>query len=165
MKKIFNLIFLYLLFQSCSKDDTSSPSTPSNTGSSYISMKINGVQWKSEVGIIAAGISAGNFVASASKKVGDKTQALSMAIESVSTSGPNAYNSNTKGGFLFLDGVNNVSFSLGNGSTGTGTLQITKTKTVVGITQASATFSGTTKDTKGNAISITEGVVHNSLAE
>jgi hypothetical protein len=166
MKKSFLFFTIISILISCSKDENiTTNNTPSPSSKSYISMKINGVEWKTDASTIAAGISDANFVATGSKTVGTKTQAISMAIEKVNTTGNNIYDKNTKGALLFIDNVNGISWGLGSGSNGNGTLKITKTKVIGSITQASATFSGSTKDGNGTTITITDGIVYNALVE
>jgi len=147
---------------SCGKDDDDS--SGNNNGVSSISMKINGVAWKGETNFVS-GLFQNNFSAQGTFKVGDKSQVASFGFENANLSGENILNNNSSGVFLFLDNVNNKSWGFGSGSSGSGQFKITKTKISQGITQASATFSGSTKDDDGNTLVITEGVIFNALAE
>ncbi len=162
MKNVLIFCF-FLLMISCGKDDNPDGNN-TNNGSSYISMKINGVAWKGETNFVS-GLFQNNFSAQATFKVGDKSQVVGLSFENINLTGVNVMDKNSSGSFLFLDNVNNISWGLGNGSSGSGQFKITKSKAAQGITQASATFSGTTKDIDGKIITVTDGVIYNALAE
>ncbi len=162
MKNVL-IFFLFIALASCGKDDDTSGNNTNNDVSS-ISMKINGVAWKGETNFVS-GLFQNNFSAQATFKVGDKSQIASFGFENASLSGVNILDDDSSGAFLFLDNVNNKSWGFGSGSSGSGQFKITKTKTSQGITQASATFSGTTKDIDGNTITITDGVIYNALTD
>lgn len=149
---------------SCGKDDDTSGSNNTNNGVSSISMKINGVAWKGETNFVS-GLFQNNFSAQATFKVGDKSQVASFIFENVNLTGTNVLDKDSNGAFLFLDNANNKSWGFGSGSSGSGQFKITKTKTSLGITQASATFSGSTKDIDGNTLTITDGVIYNALTD
>ena len=159
----FFFSMLAVTLSSCDKEENNPVITP---GTSVISMKINGQLWEGNVNFVS-GISSGNFTATCRKSNDSKSETFAMTFESVSTSSDNIYNDDTNGAIIFLDQVNNEeSWSIGSGaSNSSGILKITKTKNANLITQASATFSGSTKDGNGNLVLITEGKITNALAD
>lgn len=165
-QKVFLVCFIcfsVLFMTACGKDDNG---PTGNSGTSKISMKINGELWEGSSNFVS-GITSGNFTASCKKDINGKSESITMTFLNINTSGDNIYDNKTEGAMLFVSQIDSdKSWGMGSGSNNaTGTLRITKTKAANFITQASATFSGVTKDGKGNEIVVTDGKVTNSLAE
>jgi hypothetical protein len=153
---VFFLIFCGLL--GCSKSSDVTPAT----ATSYVSMKINGVEWKSSIG--AGAITAGNFSATGALDVTGGKEALSMALVNCAAVGT-AYKFEETNDrlFQFTKQASKVSYFITKDSKGSsGTLTITKTKAVSSLTYANATFSGTAVGSDGSKIVITEGLIVNA---
>ncbi len=158
------LFFLLLLcsISSCSK---SSDATPVPTVS-YISMKINGVEWKSSVG--SGGIGSGNFAATGTLDVtGGKDVLVFAMVNCIAVGTAYKLEDTNDRLFQFTRSASKVSYFIGKDTKGsTGTLTITKTKAGAGtITYANATFSGIANGTDGSKITITEGKIVNSQVD
>jgi hypothetical protein len=154
---LFSLIILCGIL-SCSKFSEVTPAT----GTSYISMKINGVEWKSSIG--AGAITAGNFSGTGALDVTGGKEALSMVLANCSNIGTvYKFEDTSERLFQFTKQVAKVSYFITKDTKGSaGTFSITKTKVVGTVTYANATFSGTAVGTDGSKIVITEGVVVNA---
>jgi hypothetical protein len=158
MKIYLFALILFCSILSCSKSSDPTPAA----GTSYVSMKINGVEWKSSIG--AGAITAGNFSGTGALDVTGGKEALSMILANCSNIGTvYKFEETTDRLFQFTKQVAKVSYFIGKDSKGSsGTFSITKTKVVGTITYANATFSGTAIGTDGSKIVITEGVVVNA---
>jgi hypothetical protein len=161
MKTYLFYLLLFCSILSCSKSSDVTPAT----GTSYISMKINGVEWKSSIG--AGAITAGNFSGTGALDVTGGKEALSMILANCSTIGTvYKFEDTNERLFQFTKQVAKVSYFIGKDSKGTsGIFTITKTKVVGTLTYANATFSGTAVGTDGSKIVITEGKVVNAQVE
>jgi hypothetical protein len=151
------LIFCGIL--SCSK---SSDVTPVTATTSYVSMKLNGVEWKSSVG--AGGISSGNFSATGALDVTGVKDVLAIAMVNCASIGT-AYKLEETNDrlFQFTRSASKVNYFIGKDSKGSsGTLTITKTKVGTTLTYANATFSGTAVGSDGSKLVITEGTIVNA---
>jgi hypothetical protein len=158
---LFSLLILCSIL-SCSK---SSDATPAVTVS-YISMKINGVEWKSSTGL--GGISSGNFSATGSLDVTGGKDVLVFAMVNCASVGTVYKLEETNDRlFQFTRSASKISYFIGKDTKGSsGTLTITKTKAGTGVlTYANATFSGTANGTDGSKITITEGKIVNSQVQ
>jgi hypothetical protein len=160
MKKSIFILLLFALL-SCSKSDDTGTDTKS--GTSYISMKINGVAWKGEVNFFSA-LNSGVYFGGAKIDNNTKTQSIAFAFETISLSGTNSIVKTSKGGITYVDQNTGVSWAAGESSNGTGTLTVTKSKVITALTHVTATFTISTKDSNGNAVSVTDGVIYNALA-
>jgi hypothetical protein len=161
MKTYFFSLILFCSILSCSKSTDVTPAT----GTSYVSMKINGVEWKSSIG--AGAITAGNFSGSGALDVTGGKEALSMILANCSTIGTGyKFEETTDRLFQFTKQVAKVSYFIGKDSKGSsGVFTITKTKVVGTITYANASFSGTAVGTDGSKLTITEGKIVNAGVE
>ena len=156
-----NLIFFLLLFcsiLSCSKSSDPAPAA----GASYVSMKINGVEWKSSVG--AGAVSADGFSATGALEVTGGKDVLAMTLVNCIDIGTvykiEATNDRL---FQFAKQSPKVSYFIGKDTKGSsGVVTITKTKVLGTLTYANATFSGTAVGSDGSKIVITEGIIVNS---
>ena len=154
-------LFYFLLFCSifsCSKNTDSAPAA----GLSYVSMKINGVEWKSSVG--AGAVSVDGFSATGALEVTGGKDIIAMTLNN-STNVGTAYKFEDTNNrlFQFTRQASKISYFMGKDVKGSsGVLTITKTKAGTPITYANATFSGTAVGSDGSKIVITEGVVVNS---
>ena len=154
-------LFYCLLFGSilsCSKTSDPAPAT----GASYVSMKINGVEWKSSVG--AGAVSVDGFSATGALEATGGKDILAMILAS-STNVGTAYKFEETNNrlFQFTRQATKVSYFIGKDTKGSsGVLTIIKTKVAGTLNYANATFSGTAVGTDGSKIVITEGVVVNS---
>ena len=158
MKTYLFCLLLFCSILSCSKN---SDPTPAATAS-YVSMKINGVEWKSSVG--AGAVSVDGFTATGALEATGGKDILAMVLAS-STNVGTAYKFEETNGrlFQFTRQATKVSYFIGKDTKGSsGVLTITKTKAGTPITYANATFSGTAVGTDGSKIVITEGVIVNS---
>jgi hypothetical protein len=157
MKPYFLSVVMLCSILSCSKS-----SDPAPTGTSFISMKINGVEWKSSIG--AGAITAGNFSGTGALDVTGGKEALSMILANCSNIGTAyKFEETTDRLFQFTKQVAKVSYFIGKDQKGSsGVFTISKTKVVGTITYANATFSGTAIGTDGSKIVITDGVVMNA---
>jgi hypothetical protein len=153
---IFTLLFYVLL--GCSK---SSDVTPATTAS-YVSMKINGVLWKSSIG--AGAITAGNFSGTGALDGTSGKEALSMVLANCATVGiAYKFEENNDRIFQFTRQSSKISYFITKDTKGSsGTLTITKTKVVNSLTYANATFSGIAIGSDGSKIVITEGQIVNA---
>jgi hypothetical protein len=144
---------------SCSKTEDVAPTTTTTT--SYISMKINGVEWKSSAG--AGAISAGNYAISGTLDVSGVKDILVVQLPNAATIGV-AYKLETFDIALAFSRKNGaVGYNIGKDVKGSsGVLTITKSKVVGSLTYANATFSGTAIGTDKTTLVITEGVVNNA---
>jgi hypothetical protein len=159
-------IYLFALILSCSILSCSKSSDPAPaTSTSYVSMKINGVEWKSSVG--AGAITAGNFSGSGALDVTGGKEALSMILANCSTIGTGyKFEETTDRLFQFTKQVAKVSYFIGKDQKGSsGVFTITKTKVVGTITYANASFSGTAVGTDGSKLTITDGKIVNAQVE
>ena len=142
---------------SCSKNSDPAPAT----GASYVSMKINGVEWKSSVG--AGAVSVDGFSATGALEATGGKDILAMVLAS-STNVGTAYKFEETNGrlFQFTRQATKVNYFIGKDTKGSsGVLTITKTKTVATVNYANATFSGTAIGSDGSKIVITEGIIVN----
>lgn len=156
--KVSLLVFLYIA-SACSK---SSDVTP-ETGTSYVSMKVNGVVWKSSLG--AGAISQGSFsLTGALETTNGQKEIIAMTLVNSAAIGVvYKLEENNERLFQFTKQREKVSYFIGKDTKkSSGTLTITKTKAVGSLTYANATFAGTAIGSDGSTIIITEGVVINS---
>jgi hypothetical protein len=158
MKKYILLLVIFCGLLGCSK---SSEVTPAST-TSYVSMKINGVLWKSDIG--AGAISAGNFSGTGALDATGGKEALSMALINCATVGTvYKFEETNDRIFQFTKLASKVSYFITKDTKGSsGTLTITKTKAVNSLNYANATFSGTAVGSDGSKIVITEGLIVNA---
>ena len=156
MKTSFFSLLLLCSILSCSK---SSDPTPATT--SYVSMKINGVEWKSSVG--AGAISSGSFSGTGALDVtGGKDVFAIILGNSANIGTAYKFEENNERLFQFTRSALKVNYYIGKDQKGSsGVVMITKTKVVGTITYANATFSGTAIGTDGSKLVITEGVIVN----
>jgi hypothetical protein len=162
MKKyiIFFLIIGSLL--GCSKSSDVTPSTTTTT--SYVSMKINGVLWKSSIG--AGAITLGNFSGTGALDGTTGKEVLSMVMANCATVGT-VYKFEEANDRLFQfsrQGLKVNYFITKDTKGSSGTLTITKTKVLGTLTYANATFAGTAVGSDGTKIVITEGQIVNAQA-
>jgi hypothetical protein len=154
---LFSLLTLCSIL-SCSKSSDVTPAT----GTSYVSMKINGVEWKSSVG--AGAISTGSFSGTGALEVTGGKDVIAIILGNSSNVGTAyKFEETNERLFQFTRQVAKVSYFIGKDQKGSsGTLTITKTKVVGTITYANASFIGTAVGTDGSKLVITEGVVVNA---
>ncbi len=158
MKTYFFSLILFCSILSCSKSSDPAPVI----GSSYISMKINGVEWKSSVG--AGAVSGDGFSATGALEVVGGKDILAMTLVNC-TAISTAYKIETANDrlFQFTRHATKVSYFIGKDTKGSlGVVTITKTKVGTPITHANAIFSGTAVGSDGSKIVITDGVIVNS---
>jgi hypothetical protein len=161
MKKYFQLAFILLISSlvllACSKSEDPTPA-----GTSYVSMKINGVEWKSSVG--AGAISTDGFSATGALDVTGGKDILVMTLLNSTNVGTAYKFEDTNDRILqFTRQSSKITYFIGKVSKGSsGVLTITKTKAANTLTYANATFSGTAVGADGSKIVITEGVVVNA---
>jgi hypothetical protein len=158
MKTYLFSLLIFCSILSCSKSSDPTPTT----GTSYISMKINGVEWKSSAG--AGAISAGGFSGTGALDVTGGKDVLAMTLYNCSNIGTVYKFEDTNDRlFQFTRSASKVSYFIGKDSKGSsGVFTITKTKVGTSLTYANATFSGTALGSDGSKIVITEGVVVNA---
>ena len=157
MKTYLFYCLLFCSILSCSKNNDPTPVV----GTSYVSMKINGVEWKSSVG--AGAVSADGFSATGALEVTGGKDILAMILAG-STNVGTAYKFEETNGrlFQFTRQATKVNYFIGKDTKGSsGVLTITKTKTVATVNYANATFSGTAIGSDGSKIVITEGIIVN----
>jgi hypothetical protein len=161
MKRFIYSFLIIFSILSCSKSSDPTPAT----GTSYISMKINGIEWKSSVG--AGAISLGNFSATGALEVtGGKDALVLTLINSINVGTTYKLEENNERFFQFVRSAAKVSYFIGKDSKGSsGVVTIIKTKVANTLTYANATFSGTAVGTDGSKIVITEGKVVNAQVE
>jgi hypothetical protein len=154
---LFSLLILCSIL-SCSKSTDVTPAA----GTSYVSMKINGVEWKSSAG--AGAIAAGGFSGTGALDVTGGKDVLAMTLYNCSNIGTvYKFEETNDRLFQFTRSAAKLSYFIGKDQKGTsGVFTITKTKVVGTITYANATFSGTAVGTDGSKLVITEGVVVNA---
>jgi hypothetical protein len=153
------LVFCSIL--SCSKSSDPTPAT----GTSYVSMKINGVEWKSSVG--AGAITSGSFSATGALDVTGGKDVLAMTLINAANVGT-AYKFEEANDRLlqFSRSASKVNYFISKDSKGSsGILTITKTKVLGTLTAANATFSGIANGSDGSKITITEGKIVNAGVE
>ena len=158
MKTYLFCLLLFCSILSCSKTSDPAPAM----GASYVSMKINGVEWKSSVG--AGAVSVDGFSATGALEVTGGKDIIAMTLNN-STNVGTAYKFEETNSrlFQFTRQSSKISYFMGKDVKGSsGVLTITKTKVGTPITYANATFSGTAVGSDGSKIVITEGVVVNS---
>lgn len=155
---LFSLIILCSIL-SCSK---SSDVTPVTATTSYVSMKINGVEWKSSVG--AGAISSGSFSATGALEVtGGKDAVVLTMINSINIGTAYKLEENNERFFQFTRSAAKVSYFIGKDQKGSsGIVTITKTKLANTLTYANATFSGIAVGSDGSKLIITEGAIVNA---
>ncbi|MEY4540014.1 MAG: hypothetical protein RLZZ306_1771, partial [Bacteroidota bacterium] len=120
---LFSLLILCSIL-SCSKSNDPTPAT----GASYVSMKINGIEWKSSVG--AGAISSGSFSATGALEVtgGKDVVALTM-INSINIGTAYKLEENNERFFQFLRSASKLNYYIGKDQKGSsGIVTITKTK-------------------------------------
>ncbi len=156
---LFSLLILCSIL-SCSKS-----SDPSPTGTGYVSMKINGVEWKSSAG--AGALSSGGFSGTGALEVTGGKDVIAIILGNSNNVGTvYKFEDNNERLFQFSRSAPKLSYFIGKDTKGSsGTLTITKTKVVGTITYANATFAGTAVGTDGSKIVITEGKVVNAEVE
>ena len=154
---LFSLLILFIIL-SCSKSSDPTPTT----GASYVSMKINGLEWKSSVG--AGAITLGSFSGSGALDVTGGKDALSMVLADCSTIGTvYKFEEASNRLFQFTRSAAKLSYFIGKDSKGSsGIFTITKTKVVGTLMYANATFSGTAIGSDGSKLIITEGTIVNA---
>jgi hypothetical protein len=161
MKKHFqnSVILLISMFGllSCSKSDDTTPAT-----ASYISMKINGVEWKSSVG--AGAISTDGLSATGTLDVTGGKDALVISMLNPLNVGTAYKFEDTNDRVLqFIKQSSKITYMMGKAfKNSSGVITITKTKVIGSLTYANATFSGTAVGSDGSKIVITEGMIVNS---
>ena len=157
---LFALLILCSIL-SCSKSNDPIPAT----GTSYVSMKINGVEWKSSVG--AGAISSGSFSATGALEVTGGKEILAMTLLNCTNVGTvYKFEETNDRIFQFTKQVSKLSYFIGKDSKGSsGVFTITKTKVANTLTYANATFSGTANGSDGSKLVITEGKVVNVQVE
>jgi hypothetical protein len=161
MKAYLFYLLIFCSILSCSKSSDVTPAT----GTSYVSMKINGVEWKSSVG--AGAITSGSFSGTGALEVTGGKDILAMTLINSATVGTTYKFEETNDRLLqFSRSASKVNYFIGKDSKGSsGTLTITKIKVVGTLTAANATFSGTANGSDGSKITITEGKIVNAGVE
>ncbi len=161
MKTYLFSLLLFCGILSCSKSSDVTPAT----GTSYISMKINGVEWKSSVG--AGAITSGSFSGTGALEVTGGKDVIAMTlINSANVGTAYKFEETNDRLFQFTRQVAKVSYFIGKDQKGSsGIVTITKTKLANTLTYANATFSGTAVGSDGSKIVITEGKVVNAQVE
>lgn len=159
-KNLFYLLIICSIL-SCSKSSDVTPAA----GTSYVSMKINGVEWKSSVG--AGAISSGGFSGTGALEVTGGKDIIAIILGNSSNVGTvYKFEENNERLFQFTRQSSKVSYFIGKDSKGSsGTLTITKTKVIGTLTYANATFAGTANGSDGSKIVITEGKIVNAQVE
>jgi hypothetical protein len=154
---LFSLLILCGIL-SCSKSSDPAPAA----GTSYVSMKINGVEWKSSAG--AGAIAVGGFSGTGALDVTGGKDVLAMTLYNCSNIGTAYKFEETNDRLLqFTRSAAKLSYFIGKDQKGSsGVFTITKTKVVGTLTYANATFAGTAVGTDGSKIVITEGVIVNA---
>jgi hypothetical protein len=154
-------ILLFVLAMSVFSCSRSSDATPAATVS-YVSMKINGVLWKSSIGL--GGISSGNYSATGTLDVSGVKDVLVIGLPGAATTGTYNMLNFSNIPFGFSKGNGSFAYNIGKDYKGSsGTLTITQLGTTVGaITYANATFSGTAIGSDKAVYTITEGVIVNA---
>ena len=157
MKTYLFYLLLFCSILSCSKSSDPAPAATA----SYVSMKINGVEWKSSVG--AGAVSADGFSATGALEATGGKDILAIVLAS-STNVGTAYKFEETNGrlFQFTRSASKVSYFIGKDTKGSsGVLTITKTKVVGTLNYANATFSGTAVGSDGSKIVVTDGIIVN----
>jgi hypothetical protein len=157
---LFSLLILCGIL-SCSKSSDVTPAA----GTSYVSMKINGVEWKSSAG--AGAIAAGGFSGTGALDVTGGKDVLAMTLYNCSNVGTVYKFEETNDRLLqFTRSAAKLSYFIGKDQKGSsGVFTITKTKVVGTLTYANASFTGTAVGTDGSKLVITEGKVINAQVE
>lgn len=157
-QKLLLLVISTITLLACSKSSDPAPAA----GASYVSMKINGVAWKSSVG--AGAVSADGFSATGALEVTGGKEILAMTLYNSTVIGTAYKFEDTNDRiFQFTRQSSKISYFMGKITKGSsGVLTITKTKAGTPITYANATFSGTAIGSDGSKIVITEGIVVNA---
>lgn len=155
---IFLLIFCSLF--GCSKSTDVTPET--ETG--YVSMKINGILWKSSIG--AGAITAGDFSGTGALDGTTGKEVLAIVMANCSTVGTiYKFEDASNRIFQFSRQGLKVNYFITKDTKGSsGIFTITKTKVLGTLTYANATFSGTAVGSDGTKIVITEGQIVNAQA-
>ena len=138
---------MFLMMLSCGKDDDGGSNT--NNKTSFISMKINGVEWKGDVNFYSSVI-GGALLAGVKRDNSDKTSTIAITLPDFNSTSKNEFTKTGKVGLLFGDQLAGSFWSAGNNSSGTGNITVTKSKTAGGSLQVSATFTINTKDANGS---------------
>ena len=156
---LFALSILFSIL-SCSKSNDPAPA-----GTSYVSMKINGVEWKSSIG--AGAITSGSFSGTGALEVTGGKDVLAMTLINAANVGTTYKFEETNDRLLqFSRSASKVSYFIGKDSKGSsGIFTITKTKVTGTLTYANATFSGIANGSDGSKITITEGKIVNAGVE
>ena len=150
------LIIAVISLSACSKSATVTPAA------SYISMKINGVEWKTNTAAIG-GISQGNFLASGAYEINGQKEIISIVLLNVAEGTTYKFEDTVDRAIQFTKQTTKISYSLAKDTKKSlGVFKITATKTAATLIYANATFSGTAVGTDGSTIVITEGIVVNS---
>jgi hypothetical protein len=154
---LFYLLILCSIF-SCSKSTDVTPAA----GTSYVSMKINGVEWKSSAG--AGAISSGSFSGTGALEVTGGKDVIAILLGNSTNIGTAYKFEETNDRLLqFTRSSAKLSYFIGKDQKGSsGIITITKTKVANTLTYANATFSGTAVGTDGSKLVITEGKVVNA---
>jgi hypothetical protein len=160
MKTYFISLLILCSILSCSKS-----SDPTPTGTSYVSMKINSVEWKSSIG--AGAITSGSFSGTGALEVTGGKDILAMTLINSANVGTTYKFEETKDRLLqFTRSADKVTYFIGKDQKGSsGIFTITKTKTLGTLTAANASFSGTAVGTDGSKLVITEGKIVNAGVE
>ena len=158
MKTYLFYLLLFCSILSCSKNSDPAPAA----GASYVSMKINGVEWKSSVG--AGAVSVDGFSATgALEATGGKDIIAMTLVNSTNVGTAYKFEDTNNRLFQFTRQSSKISYFIGKDVKGSsGVLTITKTKVAGTLNYANATFSGTAVGSDGSKIVITEGVIVNS---
>ena len=160
MKNSFFILVILSSILSCSKS-----SDPAPAGISYVSMKINGVEWKSSVG--AGAITSGSFSGTGALEVTGGKDILAMTLINAANVGTVYKFEETNDRLLqFSRSAAKINYFIGKDSKGSsGIFTITKTKVLGTLTAANATFSGVANGSDGSKITITEGKIVNAGVE
>ncbi len=160
MKTYFFSLLIFCSILSCSKS-----SDPTPAGTSYVSMKINGVEWKSSIG--AGAISSGSFSGTGALEVTGGKEIVAMTlINCTNVASVYKFEETNDRIFQFTRQASKVNYFIGKDSKGSsGIFTITKTKVLGTLTAANATFSGTANGSDGSKLVITEGKIVNAGVE
>ena len=168
MKATFKIILIVIsaFFMSCEKKNDNNGNNPPASGTNYLAMKINGVEWKSDTkGVFGAFHPTGyNNVTLMSGTVGDGAAQQAFNISIYRSTGVGEYTfSNVTESVYAVDksvaqlGNLNAQDYLYGGLLGVYNMKIKITKASKSPAMVEGTFEGTITGVRSDVITITEG--------
>lgn len=159
-------ISIVIFFSSCSKDDENANNLPQNTTTNYLTMKINGVEWKSDTEVVFGAFHPQGYndvtIISGTFGQGATQQAFNINMYRTTGIGDYVFSNVTENAFAVdkkeaqLAGMSQQNYLYG-GLLGIYNMKVKVIKASKSPSIIEATFEGTLTGVQSDVITITDG--------